>query len=82
VKLELTIQSMPESARLLSTAAAEQRVLDDPNDPQRKLIRTLLAAVNEYDRWRGSCRAVYHLSCQGHSDGAGTRRAANGERLR
>lgn len=50
VKLELTIQAMPESVALYSTAGEEQRVLDDPNDPQRKLIRTLLAAVNEYDR--------------------------------
>lgn len=50
VKLELTIQGMPPEVALFSTAGEEQRVLDDPNDPQRKLIRTLLAAVNEYDR--------------------------------
>ncbi|MGW4100617.1 recombinase family protein [Mycobacterium sp. NPDC004974] len=51
VRLELTIEQMTGgAAQLFSTSGEEQRMLDDPNDPQRKLIRTILAAINEYDR--------------------------------
>jgi DNA invertase Pin-like site-specific DNA recombinase len=38
------------AARLFSTIGEEQAMLDNPDDPQRKLIRTIMAAINEYDR--------------------------------
>lgn len=51
VHLELTIDEMTAcGARLYSTSGEEQSMLDDPDDPQRKLIRTIIAAINEYDR--------------------------------
>ena len=51
VRLELTLEQMAAcEAKLFSTSGEEQAMLDDPDDPQRKLIRTILAAVNEYDR--------------------------------
>lgn len=38
-------------AEVFSTAAGEQDYLvDDPDDPSRKLIRQILGAVNEYER--------------------------------
>lgn len=51
VRLELTIEQMAScDAMLFSTSGEEQSLLDDPDHPQRKLIRTILGAVNEYDR--------------------------------
>lgn len=51
VHLELTLDEMAAcAARLFSTCGEEQSLLDDPDDPQRKLIRTIIAAINEYDR--------------------------------
>jgi DNA invertase Pin-like site-specific DNA recombinase len=51
VRLELTIEQMAAcEAKLFSTSGEEQSMLDNPDDPQRKLIRTILAAINEYDR--------------------------------
>ncbi|MCZ9629557.1 recombinase family protein [Rhodococcus sp. BH5] len=51
VHLELTIDEMSAcGARLFSTSGEDQSMLDDPDDPQRKLIRTIIAAINEYDR--------------------------------
>ncbi len=51
VHLELTIDEMAACAtRLFSTSSEEQALLDNPDDPQRKLIRTIIAAINEYDR--------------------------------
>lgn len=51
VRLELTIEQMAGcDAVLFSTSGEEQSMLDDPDDPQRKLIRTIIAAINEYDR--------------------------------
>ncbi|WP_188585779.1 recombinase family protein [Gordonia jinhuaensis] len=51
VRLELTIEQMATcDAVLFSTSGEEQAMLDNPEDPQRKLIRTIMAAINEYDR--------------------------------
>jgi DNA invertase Pin-like site-specific DNA recombinase len=51
VHLELTIDEMAACGALLfSTSGEEQSMLDNPDDPQRKLIRTIIAAMNEYDR--------------------------------
>ena len=51
VRLELTLEQMAGcAARLFSTSGEEQSMLDNPDDPQRKLIRTVIAAINEYDR--------------------------------
>lgn len=51
VRLELTIEQMAScEAKLFSTSGEEQSMLDNPDDPQRKLIRTIIAAINEYDR--------------------------------
>jgi DNA invertase Pin-like site-specific DNA recombinase len=51
VHLELTLDEMAAcAARLFSTSNEEQALLDNPDDPQRKLIRTIIAAINEYDR--------------------------------
>jgi DNA invertase Pin-like site-specific DNA recombinase len=51
VHLELTLDEMSDcAARLFSTAGEEQSMLDNPDDPQRKLIRVIIAAINEYDR--------------------------------
>jgi DNA invertase Pin-like site-specific DNA recombinase len=37
-------------ARLFSCSGEEQRVIEDPTEPQRKLIRHIVGAVNEHDR--------------------------------
>lgn len=37
-------------SRLFSCSGEEQRVIEDPDDPQRTLIRQVLGAVNQYDR--------------------------------
>lgn len=51
IRLELTIEQMAGcAAKLFSASGEEQAMLDDPADPQRKLIRTIIAAINEYDR--------------------------------
>lgn len=51
VRLELTLEQMAAcDAKLFSASGEEQSVLDNPDDPQRKFIRTILGAVNEYDR--------------------------------
>lgn len=51
VHLELEIERMTDCAvRLCSVSGEEQSLLDDPDDPQRKLIRTIIAAINAYDR--------------------------------
>lgn len=51
VRLELTLEGMAQcGAKLYSTSGEEQSMLDNPDDPQRKLIRTVIAAINEYDR--------------------------------
>lgn len=51
VHLELEIERMTDCAvRLCSVNGEEQSLLDDPDDPQRKLIRTIIAAINAYDR--------------------------------
>lgn len=51
VRLELTIEELARcEARLFSASGEEQSMLDNPDDPQRKLIRTIIGAVNEYDR--------------------------------
>jgi DNA invertase Pin-like site-specific DNA recombinase len=51
VRLELTLEQMAGcAATLFSTSGEEQAMLDNPDDPQRKLIRTIMAAINEYDR--------------------------------
>jgi DNA invertase Pin-like site-specific DNA recombinase len=36
--------------RLFSCMTAEQETLDDPTDPHRKLVRTILGAMAEFDR--------------------------------
>lgn len=51
VRLELTIEELARcDAKLFSASGEEQSMLDNPDDPQRKLIRTIIGAVNEYDR--------------------------------
>ncbi len=51
VRLELTIEELARcDAKLFSASGEEQSILDNPDDPQRKLIRTIIGAVNEYDR--------------------------------
>ena len=51
VRLELTIEELSRcDAKLFSASGEEQSMLDNPEDPQRKLIRTIIGAVNEYDR--------------------------------
>lgn len=52
MNLELTIDALSRSGdvALFSSMSEEQRMLDDPDDPQRKLIRTIIAGINEYDR--------------------------------
>jgi len=37
-------------ALLFSCSGEEQRVIEDPEDPQRTLVRQLVGAVNQYDR--------------------------------
>jgi hypothetical protein len=40
-----------QGGRVFSTSAGEQEVIeDDPDDPSRRLIRQVLAAVSEYER--------------------------------
>ncbi|WP_020109608.1 recombinase family protein [Nocardia sp. 348MFTsu5.1] len=51
IEQETALREMARcGTRLCSTSEEEQRMLDDPNDPQRKLIRQVVGAVNEYDR--------------------------------
>ena len=58
------------TCEVFSTASSESAYLvDDPNDPARKLIRQVLGAVAEYDRSMIALEAPCWTPCEGRTRG-------------